>query len=968
MKKTNLKLTLIIPLIGWFFAGAFAHAGDIVGTVMDTNTGGFLPGASVELVGTGRTTTSNSDGVYRFNNVPSGSYEVEVRYLGFDTVIDPVEVPATGTQTVLTRMGLEIQELPAFQVEGYLEGRIRALQQKKSSTNTMDIISADSVGSLPDRNVADALSRLPGVNVTLNNGEGQFVVIRGIDPNLNNVTLNGANMAAPGVDGRSGRSMPLDVIGSAQISQLEVIKTVTPDMDGNSLGGTINIVSASAWDREEGYFFFSGEVGYAERAEDLLYGLEATWADRLGANKDWGLALAASYSFRPIQVDELKVGWNDEDGFWFPEQPEIVPTWAERERIGINGNLEFRPDEDTEFYVRAIYNEFKEEENLEEHIFEIRDVSTISATSGTSDRVRIERREKEEVTEQTLFNISVGGRKRFGNWTITPEITYSYAEEFNPQLDWAQWRGEYRDRSGNPAEGISDIVTWDRSEYLFDFNLHPITNTDLSPMELRRFRIEDSTVEEKTWTPKIDFQYDIDDWGGGQGFVKFGVKYITRERSVDDNSFRFNNLNADTVMAEYGPHDAGYMLLDQYDTGLLINWENTFTAFDRFVADSSIAEFPTESASNSVEDDYDFEEDILAVYGYGNYSIGKWNFIAGFRYEHTDVAVGANEYREDERDNADDGFVITPIEPIEIDYDHWFPNIQARYSFSDYLIGRASFTYTVGRPAFEDSAPITARELEILGTPVDPAFPFVGEVEIGRPDLEAYESWNIDVGLEYYLPEGAGAFTAAIFHKDISNPIFSFEGEGENVTWNGDGYETLEFGGVDNAKSGKVSGLELGMQLPFRFADAPWDGFGLDANVTLITSEAVVEDVNLFLLEGVVDINRTGDEFPFFRQPDLIYNVALYYEKYKFSAKLAYQYQAEQITEIGGNLDEDIWRDSQAQLDFQASYRISDGWKVFFNVKNLTDEEEKFYFGTADRVFGYQKYGRIFRFGVNFDY
>jgi TonB-dependent receptor len=965
MKMTNLRLHLIIPLFGWFLAGGLAYAGNIIGTVMDTNSGGFLPGASVELVGTGRTTTTNADGVYRFNNVPAGSYEIVVRYLGFDTVTDPVQVPATGTQTVLNRMGEEIQELDAFQVEGYLEGRIRALQQKKTSTNTMDIISADSVGSLPDRNVADALSRLPGVNITLDNGEGKFVVIRGIDPNLNNVTLNGANVAAPGVNGRSGRSMPLDVIGSAQISQLEVIKTVTPDMDGNSLGGTINIVSASAWDREDDFVFVSGEVGYAERAEDLLYGLEATWANRLGANQDWGLALSASYSFRPIQVDELKVGWNDENGIWFPEQPEFVPTWAERERIGINGNLEYRPDEDSEFYVRAIYNEFKEDENLEEHIYEIRNVGTISATGGTSDRVRVERREKEETTEQTLFNISVGGSKRFGNWTISPELTYSYAEEFNPLLNWAQWRGEYRDRSGNPAEGISNIVTWDTSEYLFDFELHPITHTDLSPMELRRFRIEDSTVEEKTWTPKIDFQYDYDDWGGGNGFVKFGVKYITRERFVDDNSFRFNNLNADTIMSEYGPHDAGYRVLDKYDTGLLVNWENTFQAFDRFIADGSIAEFPTESASNSVEDDYDFEEDILALYGFTSYNIGKWNFIAGARYEQTDVTVGANEYREDERDGQD--FVISPIDPIEIDYNHFFPNVQARYSFSEYLIGRTSITYTVGRPAFEDSAPITSRELQILAVPLDPAFPFEGEVEIGRPDLEAYESWNIDVGLEYYLPDGAGAFTAAVFHKDISNPIFQFEGRGENVTWNGDGYEELQFGGVDNAKSGKVSGLELGMQLPFRFAEAPFDGFGLDANVTFITSEAVIEDVNLYLLDGVVDINRTGDDFPFFRQPDLIYNIALYYEKYGWSAKLAYQYQDKQIAEIGGNVDEDIWRDSQAQLDFQASYRLNDQWKFFFNVKNLTDEEEKFYYGSPDRVFGYEAYGRIFRFGINFD-
>lgn len=964
MKINSCNKLFTSLFLGLFIATGALFGGDIIGTVRDANSGSILSGAQITLGETGRSAVSDNQGNFRFRNVPGGNQRLIVSYLGFDNVIETVQVPETGNVTSTIQMGGEITELEAFEVQGFTEARIRALQQKKTATTTMDIISSDSIGTLPDRNVADALSRLPGVNTTLDNGESRFVVIRGIDPNLNNVTLNGATMAAPGVNGRSGRSMPLDVIGSSQISQLEVLKTVTPDLDGNSIGGTINIVTASAWDRKDNFTSITAEVGQVDRADRETYGLEASWSNVLNAERTLGLSLSASYNNRPLQVDELESRWFEINGIFLPVVAQFVPIEGDRERIGLTANLEYRPDPDTEFYIRAIANRFDEFESLEEHIFEVRNASALTPTSGAADRVRVERREKQEITEQELMNISVGGSWKQGNWTFSPEVTYSYAEEFNPLLNWAQWRGEYRDQADNPAEGITDIVSWDTTNYLYDFNINPVTHTDLSVMELRRFRVEDSTVEETTWSPKIDIQYDFPDWGQGFGFVKFGAKYTTRERFVNDNSNRFVNAGRDTLMSDYGPHDPNYSLLDQYNTGLSVNWDNTFAAYDQFLASGDIAFDAPSSSANSVEDDYDYEEDILAFYAYLDYTVQDFNILAGFRYEKTDASVGANEFREDERDGTD--FVIEPIGPIDIDYENWFPNVQFRYQASDFLVFRGAITYTVGRPAYEDAAPITSRELEILAAPLDPAFPFVGEVEIGRPDLEPYESWNLDAGIEYYLPEGAGVFSAAVFAKEIDNPIFSFEGEGKNVVWDGDAFEELEFEGIDNAESGEIRGLEVAMQLPFRFLQAPFDGFGFDVNATFIDSEAVIEDVNVYLLEGAVEINRTGDPFPFFRQPDLIYNVALYYEKFGFNAKLAYQYQDEQIVAIGGSSATDIWRDEVSKLDFQTSYWINDNWKVFGNISNITDEEQKVYLGSPDRSFLYQSFGRTFRVGATF--
>src|SRR5687767_344910 len=140
---------------------------DITGRAVDVNTGSFLPGVAVEIVGRDITTVSDANGNYRLTNVPAGAQQVRANYLGYEPAVSAVTVPASGEVAVDVSLGGEVQRMSAFKVEGYREGRSRALQQKQTATNIADIISADAVGNLPDRNVAEAVARLPGVNLSL---------------------------------------------------------------------------------------------------------------------------------------------------------------------------------------------------------------------------------------------------------------------------------------------------------------------------------------------------------------------------------------------------------------------------------------------------------------------------------------------------------------------------------------------------------------------------------------------------------------------------------------------------------------------------------------------------------------------------------------------------------------------------------------------------------------------------------
>ncbi|MBT5813542.1 MAG: TonB-dependent receptor plug domain-containing protein, partial [Opitutales bacterium] len=586
------------------------HAGDIAGRVRDDTNGGYMPGVEIRIEGQDKKTVTDAEGRYRITNLPAGQYTVRAHSLAYDTGIQSVSVPATGDATAEFMLRSSVYELESFKVEGYREGRQLALQQKRAASNIRDVISADSVGSLPDRNVAEALARVPGVNLDVDAGEGRFVSIRGIEPSYNNVTLDGATLAAPSVGGRSGRSMPLDVVGSGQISQIEVIKSVTPDMDGNALGGTINIKSASAFSRPESFVMGKFELGENSVAKSTIVDTDITWGDTFN-DGTVGIALSANYSNRPFVSHEVQGSWNDDDGRLFLEDYEIQPAEGERTRMGVNYNIEFRPDDDTEMYIRGIYNKFEEEERQQEFIIQgRRDPIFVSDDLIEVTRMRFEQRDFQREIKQTLLNVTAGMKKRTDNLTVSGDITYSFSEEDVPVIKSAQFRtGNEQDpfNEGNPFQ-------FRTSNFYPQYNDQGFPTNQLDQFELRRFREGDSLVQENTWSPRIDFEWDLDSvFGGHPGTFKTGIKLTSRDRFVDDNSLRTVGGDDDFTILDIAPPGAGFSIFDgryMYPSSLNADTALTYLNSNRgdFEVDAEA------SADNSREDDYDVQEDILAVY------------------------------------------------------------------------------------------------------------------------------------------------------------------------------------------------------------------------------------------------------------------------------------------------------------------------------------------------------------------
>ena len=165
---------------------------------------------------------------------------------------------------------LEIYELDQFVVQGTVIGSARALNQQRASENLRNIVASDAIGKFPDENAAEALARLPGVSVERDQGEGRFIVIRGINPELNSVSIDGIAVPTPGA---SERETLLDTIPTETLSSMEVTKAVLPDQPGDSIGGHINLVSPSAFDRDERFASLYAAGLYSNLTEEWGYKL-----------------------------------------------------------------------------------------------------------------------------------------------------------------------------------------------------------------------------------------------------------------------------------------------------------------------------------------------------------------------------------------------------------------------------------------------------------------------------------------------------------------------------------------------------------------------------------------------------------------------------------------------------------------------------------------------------------------------
>lgn len=804
-------------------------------------------------------------------------------------------------------------ELEAVIVYPQLEQQQRAIEEKRSSDAITDTVSSDTMGQFPDNNVGESLSRLPGISVTRDQGEGRYVVIRGLDAAQNTVTVDGIAMGTP-EDG--SRAAPLDVIPSDSTEQLTVIKAPTPDLPGDSLGGTIQVQTASAFDRDGRQVRGSVEGSHQSLSSKTSPKAAFNYSETF--NDTFGVSLGLSWQDRDYESDNIEVEYDEHDDV--PDR--LVPIEVQqrkyvinRERTGVNLNLEWRPDADSRYALRTLYTDFTDAESRQNSIIPIGegDITNLNGNSYTVEGIDpgdFSRRIRWRTKAEDTFTTSFAGENRFDDSKVEYGLGWTKVRERVD--DEVEARFDY--------EGADDIAIDVATGGIPDYTVRDpagdgwLRNANYA---FDRFVVAPKQVDDEALSAHFDFTHS-----GERISWKAGLSGRWRDRDV----------NADEAELRVGPD----FTLDLFNGG-----SNRYTLGDMGdgISPGALREYlrqnlglysarPGDVDENTVislVEDYVASEDILAGYLMATMDIDNLRIIAGARVEHTQFDAGGFSAEFDE-----DGNLAIGTATADSSYTDVLPGLHLRYDTDGDWVLRGALTRTIARPQFGDISPRAQinREDE--------------EAELGNPNLDPYTSNNLDLSFERYLGD-SGLLSVGIFHKAIDGYIVE--------TWTDD---DPRFPGFDvtqpiNGEDAKVTGIEFNWQQKFD------NGLLLGLSGTWLDTEFTA---------GTED--RAGETFALPLSSETLWAGFVGWENERVSMRLAAVYRSEYLDEIGDSADYDLYVAENTQLDFSLDWNVASDWSVYFEAANLLDEPLELYQGTPSNTLQYETYGRTYVLGTKF--
>lgn len=942
--------------IGFCAASSAALAAELRGRVIDDTTKAALPGATVSVQGTEISVTTGRDGTFLVSNLKPGSYTLNVDYVGYPDMAKKVAVGAEAPASIDIAL-VNGETIETVTVTGSRQAERVALQLKKSSDGIIDMVYANDVGKLPDQNVAEAVRRLPGVSVATDQGEGRYAIIRGAAPNLANVTVNGQTAPAPEPD---GRQIKLDDIPASLIGSLTVSKTLTPDLDANAIAGQIDISTVSAFDRPGGFFNLRFASGTYNLSGQSPYEVDLSGGHTFGPDGQFGIVVAGNLSTRPITSENFGSGGPT----WAPNYATIggVATNAvtpnnmqirdyslTRIRSGAVFNFDWHATENLDLFLRTTYSSFSDKETRDRFTIAIPvgtsskpvtsytslDASTGAFTTGGTGTRYVRSREEDDHT----INFSAGGKYTAGENIFKLEGTWSQAIKTDPRRD------EWTFKSGSTISGTYDLsqflylvtpdaTAYDPSKYAFSQVVHANREAAENLYQLRG--------DYERALPILD----------GDSTVKAGFKWAERVKNNDQEQQTFKASKSTMTMATTV---SGTPI---YTNGKVATYSGRFafgprvdyaTAESYFITNHGTRACDTSTAggfacdvnasiSSSNSGDYRVQEDLIAGYVMANIKIGKLQLTPGVRVESTDGSYGAKIIGT-QLVGGVATITITPNTQTR-SYTDVFPGINARYDITDDLVLRGAVTTAIGRP---DYASLPA--YVVVDTTSSPA-----TVSQGNPALKPLKSRNFDLSAEYYLP-GQGVIAVAAFYKDIDDPIYSQQLTNQTGTFGGYALTGANVSSFNNAMSAEIKGVEINLQEQFAFLPSPFDGLGASANIAMIDS----------LAKGLW--GRT-DTVPLFDQSKYVGTAQVFYEKYGFTARLAYSYRSKFLDTVGGDKTTDVYTMANGQLDARLSYDLSENVSVFVEGANLNGARWRRFIGNAGQAYESERYSWSSRVGL----
>lgn len=861
-----------------------------------------------------------------------------------------------------------------------------AVDIKRKTIGFSDSIVATDVANFPEQNLAEALQRIPGVTIERNKGLGGRVSVRGLPSEFTFVTINDLATAS----GSGGRDVELDIFASEIIQQVTVQKSPRASDEEGGIAGSVDISTARPFDYAGQELVGSVEGAYNSISEEIdpkvSFLASNTWGD-WGALASFSTARRTNrtdsnsgINFRPlfrfleaggtreqqaIDVLERDAGVivqdpndrNETGRLIFQDKVGDRAYLNTQDQWGATLSLQYKPsstfdlsfdamlggyDTTEDEYDAAAYSASSRSTLETIHEYDdttLADFGMVVLRDVSYTATQHEMLSKERINETQYSQFGTELNWRGDDWKLHALAGYSGAEK---TLDYANLkhvayapsRTRWTERGGEtiPSDNPATIDMYDAPDrYLFE-----------------AYETTYEAINDDKYAAQVDYtKYLSLNFLPALTSVQFGARYTDKNKER-----QYGQLNIQGP----GPGDSSYVNTRTLADSELTPIGDLVPGGDYRVKDLTWSQVSNDYARRTFRyagfstpfdpgQYYEVSEQVASLYAMAdlNFEIASVPVSVNGGARYVDTSITSSGYHQVQNPNGSTGY--TP-EPVSSDggYDKVLPSLNFTADLTDSLVLRGAASETLMRPALTD--------LAYKRTANWNSFRFTD----GNPNLQPTYAKQWDLGLEQYLP-GGGLLAVSYFWKEIEGVVRQeLTGTVPNVTkYNANGtidgvYDFDVYQPVNAEGSYDVSGVEVVAIVPFGLIYAPLEGFGVNANYTVLDSS----------LTGESDL---GIPTPPVGLADNTYNVTLYYENARFQARASYNFKDKYVEGIGYEMYP-IWRDGYGQLDVSASVNVTDAIQISLEGINVTDEATTGY--TMDPSFPttYELSGRRINLGL----
>lgn len=927
--------------------GAQNGSGSITGTVVDT-AGGSLVGAKVVVQPTGREVASDDQGQFRISDLSAGQYTLTASYVGFHSYTGTVMVMAGQTANENATLQVSSGADSVIVTAPRLQGDAEAINVERMSANIVQVEPQGVIQSLPNTNIADAIGRLPSVSLERDEGEGKYVQIRGTEPRLNNLTINGVNVPSVEV---TVRNVKMDAIPANGIERIEVFKTLAADQDADGIGGTVNLVTPTAQDKAT--YAVNGTAGYNPLQNGFWRGgFDGTFGQRFGANKQFGFLLGGTWDRTNRGIDDLEPSQGIGQ---LPNGKNVAYVSAEdfrsynyyRTRYGFDSGVDYKITPTADVYFKGLYSDFHDYGDT--HVY----TPNAGALTGTSAGLLTfdsagswQYREYIRRPDQQEFSLLTGARHDLSKDLITYDFAVSRGHNIGGQdFPTIYFNGPtgvtFSEDQSNPYRPKLEAADGTNG---FDASTYGVSEATAYRYHATQLNIQGSA--------NLAHNYNI---ASHPNILSLGVKirnsYSTQRQNSQDlvvnGASPFNLASVTGAYTNSTYYNKSFAIGNQaygptlaFGKGLSAISANAgaFTASDTSVSDAQAF--------------FNADERISAGYIEDVIFIGNMRLQGGVRFDNGGTHFLANQIAYDANGNP----TITPARK-DASYFNALPSVALQYQVQKDTNIRAVYSRGLARPNIGDLVPATI---------IDPNQTPYPTVATGNPNLMPTKANNYDLLAEHFF-QPLGILQAGWFYKQLSDPIYPTATLISNYNGTGKTYQLTQ---SINGPSAHIQGFEAQWEQRFSFLPSVLSGFGVSANYSHTVSQVT--------FPSGFDGGRT-DKPSLDRNSPNDYNIGLTYDKSRFSGRFAishndqsiaaYQWTAttgpanDPILGLAGPTGDNYFY-PHTQFDAQGSYRIYKGIRGVASLLNMSNEVYGFYNGSKIYPVQREYYRPTYSFGV----